>query len=351
MINSLPTMNSATGRALFSARPTDAAAEVVAAGTTSPVTQDAALALYVPFDDSVATLPEAAADESDVEEELDQPADPQQVLLPGLVLPVAAEAVKVADSNTDTASMDAARPSRIGHAVLTPDEIAVLIERAHATLRAVANTPATDFYSVPRSSGQSQAVGVPLALAPGAQALTSEVAEQASLLLASQSANALTASSFAFSQTNVSELTVASSAAADRSAPARQSLAALLGERVHVQIGQQNEHAIIRLDPPSMGVIEIVIRHEAGNVQVQMRASNPEVTRQLHAIGDSIRQDIVQRQHGEVSVHVSDSSRDADGRQRHKQAAQLPDDPGRALGDADGQAAAAFVFDAESMTS
>lgn len=116
----------------------------------------------------------------------------------------------------------------------------------------------------------------------------------------------------------------------------RQSLTAILGERLHMQINQRSEHAVIRLDPPSMGSIEIVIRQESGGLTVQMRASHPEVARQLHAIGDTLRQDLVQRQHGDVSVQVSDQARDATGdhRRRHAPAAPWQDDPGQALRDA-----------------
>lgn len=111
---------------------------------------------------------------------------------------------------------------------------------------------------------------------------------------------------------------------------ARQPLEALLGERLQMQIARRSEHAVIRLDPPSMGTIEIVIRQEAGQIHVQMRASNSEVARQLHVIGEALRQDLVQRQHGDVSVQVSDASRDGE---RQRQRAPLPwqDEPGRAL--------------------
>jgi flagellar hook-length control protein FliK len=136
--------------------------------------------------------------------------------------------------------------------------------------------------------------------------------------------------------------------AVDQSGTAvKQPLAALLGERLHVEIRQNSEHAVIRLDPPTMGTIEITIRHEAGVVQVQLRASHPEVTRQLHAINEALRQDLSQRQYADVSVSVSDHSRDTDGRQRQRQAAAFHDEPGRALSTADGQSTAAFALDAE----
>ena len=112
------------------------------------------------------------------------------------------------------------------------------------------------------------------------------------------------------------------------------SLVAALGERLHVQIHRGSEHAVIRLDPPEMGTIEIVIHREAGGVQVHLSASNGEVLRQLHGISDALRQDMVQRNHGDVTVHVWDDSRDPDGRHRQRHALPEKDAPGRALSEA-----------------
>lgn len=159
------------------------------------------------------------------------------------------------------------------------------------------------------------------------------------MLLAAQ------AHAFALSPAAVKEPAVAE-AVNQAIVASRPALAAVLGERLHVQINQRSEHAVIRLDPPSMGTIEIVVRHEAGGVQVQMRASNPEVARQLHGIGDTLRQDLVQRQHGDVSVQVWDGSRDADGRQRQR-STPWQDEPGHALREtADEHEPAAFALNA-----
>jgi len=112
----------------------------------------------------------------------------------------------------------------------------------------------------------------------------------------------------------------------------RSALEAALGDRLQLQITQRSEHAVIRLDPPSMGTIEIVIQREGGNIQVHLRASNAEVARQLHGIGDSLRQDLVNRQNGDVSVHVSDSSREQSASQQGQRQSQAQrDTPGRAL--------------------
>jgi flagellar hook-length control protein FliK len=93
-------------------------------------------------------------------------------------------------------------------------------------------------------------------------------------------------------------------------------LVQVLGDHLQLQIGRGSESAVIRLDPPSMGSIEIVIRHEAGGVQVHLSASNGEVLNQLQGIGDALRQDLMQRHQGAVSVQVSDDSANAGRRQR-----------------------------------
>ena len=97
-----------------------------------------------------------------------------------------------------------------------------------------------------------------------------------------------------------------------------------------------------------MGTIEIVIRHEAGGLQVKMHASNSEVARQLQAVSDTLRQDLVQRQHGDVSVQVYDAARDSEGRNKQRHGAFVEEQPGRALNEAnDGTGAARFSIDGE----
>lgn len=128
----------------------------------------------------------------------------------------------------------------------------------------------------------------------------------------------------------------------------RPALATILGERLQVLIERRSEQATVRLDPPSLGSIEIIVRHEAGALQVQLRATNADVARQLQAIGETLRQDLAQRQQADVSVQVWDGSRDADGRQRQRHEQQpWQQEPGRALGSAAAGHTSAFALDAE----
>ncbi|WP_116810651.1 flagellar hook-length control protein FliK [Steroidobacter cummioxidans] len=125
----------------------------------------------------------------------------------------------------------------------------------------------------------------------------------------------------------------------------RSALEAALGDRLHLQITQRSEHAVIRLDPPSMGTIEIVIQREGGNIQVHLRATNAEVARQLHGIGDSLRQDLINRQNGDVSVHVSDSSREHSASQQGQRQSQAQrETPGRALSEGNEESTKSFTL-------
>lgn len=127
----------------------------------------------------------------------------------------------------------------------------------------------------------------------------------------------------------------------------RRPLIEALGDRIQVEVGKHSEQAVIRLDPPMLGSVEIAIRHQAGVLQVQLSASHDEVVRQLQHIGDSLRQDLSRNQYTDVSVQVFAGSRDGDGRQRPD--AQREDrQPGRALAEAEAeQTPSAFVLSSD----
>lgn len=125
----------------------------------------------------------------------------------------------------------------------------------------------------------------------------------------------------------------------------RQDLHEALGERLNLQLGNRMEQAVIRLDPPQLGRIEIAIRHSEGSLQVTLSATHGEVLRQLHAVSDNLRADLAQRQYTEVAVTVAPAPRqagaapfggDGQGEGRGRQPGHQHDDqaPGLALLDA-----------------
>ncbi|WP_426338377.1 flagellar hook-length control protein FliK [Pseudoduganella sp. S-14] len=119
----------------------------------------------------------------------------------------------------------------------------------------------------------------------------------------------------------------------------QQPLRAALGDRLQLQLARNDERAVIRLEPPNMGSVEISVRHSGGALQVNIAASHGEVLRQLNTIGDAVRQDLAQRQFGDVAVTVSSSNARSladGGQQQRQQQSEQQRQPGRAL--ADGEA-------------
>jgi flagellar hook-length control protein FliK len=126
----------------------------------------------------------------------------------------------------------------------------------------------------------------------------------------------------------------------------RQSLQEALGERMNVQVGKGIEQAVIRLEPPQMGRIDIAIRHSAGTLEVTISATNGEVLRQLQNVSENLRNDLSQRQFTEVAVTVAPAPKNGaapfgdpqQGRGRQQEREQEDQQPGRALAEADNNA-------------
>jgi flagellar hook-length control protein FliK len=135
-----------------------------------------------------------------------------------------------------------------------------------------------------------------------------------------------------------------------------QPLMQALGDRLQLQIAQRTDSARLHLEPPQLGRIEIDIRQQGGALQVQLSASHDEVRQQLRQIAEPLRNELVQRHAGEVSVQVATATQAAgDGRGRdgaasggqahsHGQPRDAQRQPGRALGDEDGAAPGGFAF-------
>ncbi|WP_051306591.1 flagellar hook-length control protein FliK [Massilia alkalitolerans] len=134
----------------------------------------------------------------------------------------------------------------------------------------------------------------------------------------------------------------------------RQSLQEALGDRLNLQLGKNAEQAVIRLDPPMLGRVEISIRHAGGSLEVNITATHSEVLRQLNTVSDNLRNDLAGRQYTDVSVNVSQAPRaqaaaqpgagfgaDAQGRGRQQGQDQDERAPGAALAEAN-QSTTAF---------
>ena len=136
----------------------------------------------------------------------------------------------------------------------------------------------------------------------------------------------------------------------------QQPLRAALGDRLQLQMQRGSEQAVITLDPPNMGRVEIAIRHTQGSLQVAITANNSEVLRQLNTISDSVRQDLAQRNFTDVTVTVASAARGgagqnlADGggnaRQQQGREQEQQRNPGRALSEGD-SASSTFAMNRE----
>ncbi|KQQ91596.1 flagellar hook-length control protein FliK [Massilia sp. Leaf139] len=123
----------------------------------------------------------------------------------------------------------------------------------------------------------------------------------------------------------------------------RQTLQEALGDRLQLQVGNKAEQAVIRLEPPMLGRVEIAIRHSAGSLEVHISATHGEVLRQLQTVSENLRSDLAQRQFTDVSVNVAPAPRGAnaapmfaggDGRGRQQDGRQQEQEPGNALAEA-----------------
>lgn len=109
-------------------------------------------------------------------------------------------------------------------------------------------------------------------------------------------------------------------------------LTALLKDRIQFQPGQQQQTSTIRLDPPSLGKLEIVVQLEAGKLMVHIGASQSDVCRTLQQFSDNLRQHLTAQNFMEVNVQVSSEGQSQQQQPGHHQeevltALSLSDEP------------------------
>ncbi|MGM3389724.1 flagellar hook-length control protein FliK [Stutzerimonas stutzeri] len=109
-----------------------------------------------------------------------------------------------------------------------------------------------------------------------------------------------------------------------------------LRENVELQIQQKIQSATIRLDPPELGSLEILLSHESGRLNVQLSAANADVARLLQQTSDRLRQELVGQHFVQVNVQVGTESGGQQGQQRQR--AALPADEAPLAARAEAQA-------------
>ncbi len=94
-----------------------------------------------------------------------------------------------------------------------------------------------------------------------------------------------------------------------------------LRENVELQVQQKIQSATIRLDPPELGSMEILLSHESGRLNVQLTAANADVARLLQQTNDRLRQELVGQHFVQVNVQVgADGGGGQQGQQRQRAA-------------------------------
>lgn len=93
-----------------------------------------------------------------------------------------------------------------------------------------------------------------------------------------------------------------------------------LRETVEVQVQQRFQQATIRLDPPELGSLEILISHESGRLSVHISAAQTDVARLLASTSERLRQELVEQNSLQVHVQVSSDSQGHSSRDQGRSA-------------------------------
>ncbi|STK08205.1 lateral flagellar hook length control protein (FliK-like) [Escherichia coli] len=79
-------------------------------------------------------------------------------------------------------------------------------------------------------------------------------------------------------------------------------LTTLLKDQIHFQLNKQQQISTIRLDPPSLGKLEIAVQLDNGKLMVHIGANQSEVCRALQQFSDDLRQHLTAQNFMEVNV-------------------------------------------------
>ncbi|ELY9129435.1 flagellar hook-length control protein FliK [Escherichia coli] len=109
-------------------------------------------------------------------------------------------------------------------------------------------------------------------------------------------------------------------------------LTTLLKDQIHFQLNKQQQISTIRLDPPSLGKLEIAVQLDNGKLMVHIGANQSEVCRALQQFSDDLRQHLTAQNFMEVNVQVSSEGQSQQQQSGHQQeevsaALQLDDAP------------------------
>jgi flagellar hook-length control protein FliK len=107
-----------------------------------------------------------------------------------------------------------------------------------------------------------------------------------------------------------------------------QKLIQMLADKVELQLGLNVNKALIRLDPPSLGRIELSVQLEGDRLTVQLNSSNALLREAMGQGLDQLRSSLLQKLGGDVQIELRMSSEQSAQQQQQKgrqQSAQQPD--------------------------
>ncbi|WP_330983776.1 MULTISPECIES: flagellar hook-length control protein FliK [Enterobacterales] len=105
-------------------------------------------------------------------------------------------------------------------------------------------------------------------------------------------------------------------------------LTSLLKDRIQFQLSQQQQISTIRLDPPSLGRLDIAVQLDGGKLMVHIDASQSDVCRSLQQFSENLRQHLTAQNFMEVNVQVSSEGQ---SQQQRQQSGQQQDEVRSAL--------------------
>ncbi len=97
-------------------------------------------------------------------------------------------------------------------------------------------------------------------------------------------------------------------------------LMAALGDRLSMQLNQNVKEATVRLDPPEMGRIELVVRMDGERLSVQLNASHAGVRDMLSQHAERLRNDLAEQNLQVVDVQVGQQGSRGNADQFQRQA-------------------------------
>ncbi|WP_017939011.1 flagellar hook-length control protein FliK [Zestomonas thermotolerans] len=103
-----------------------------------------------------------------------------------------------------------------------------------------------------------------------------------------------------------------------------------LRESVELQLRSNVQQASIRLDPPELGSLEILLSHESGRLNVQITAGQSEVARLVQQTSERLRQELTGQHFVQVEVQVAADGHSGRQQSRREAMVQLADEPVRA---------------------